>query len=134
MMSNYIKHVGCNKCGSSDGLALYEGEEGLNGYCWVCHTYFPKIENGEPVEITKTEEGPKVNIESLPIKEIGQRGISKETAEKYEVRTEFDTATGTPKAWYFPVRRKGGVTGWEARLADTKVYYSIGDTRGDVEL
>jgi twinkle protein len=129
-VSNYIKHTSCSECGSSDGLALYKGDGGLNGYCWVCHTYFPSIENGVPVQ--KQEQN--ISPFDYPIKPIDQRGISQTVAEKYGVRTEYDPATGNPRAWYFPCYRGDKVTGWEVRLIADKVYYAVGSVGRGIDL
>lgn len=118
-MGQYIKHTSCPSCGSSDGLALYKDDDrGENGYCWVCKAYFPSMEDdvSEPVRANTIESKTTLSPTTFPIKPLKERGISQEVAEKYGVRTEYDTATGQPSAWYFPYYHGDTIVGWKRRL------------------
>lgn len=77
--SNFVKHIPCEQCGSSDGNSLYDdGHE----YCHVCSAYVPSSD-----EIVRTVKPIKKSMVN-PIKEfksIPERAITLATAEKYGV-------------------------------------------------
>ena len=51
----FLYHTNCVSCGSSDGLALYEQEDGhIDGTCFVCHKYYNNP-MGEDIEEKKPE-------------------------------------------------------------------------------
>lgn len=132
-MGVYVRHIGCHKCGSSDGLALYEQEDGsTDGTCFVCRTYFrnPLQEEQEQREYNNND----VKIENLPIMALEDRGISKKAAEHFGVRVELSETNGEVVAHYYPFTKNGRITGWKRRdlLATDKRrrYTSIGDRKG----
>lgn len=118
-------------CGSSDGLAIYEDDDGsLNGYCFVCNEYVKSIDNEvKQVEVTTNLKVISTSIKSiidLPIRQIKERGISKETCEFYSVKYDKDKI-------YFPYFKEGKVTGYKIRdlkATDKKQRFTV---MGDVK-
>lgn len=86
--SLFIKHVPCEKCGSSDANSLFDdGHE----YCFKCATFKPSTDNVYThimTMITNTPDTPiAVTLKGsvLPIKD---RGISRSTCEKFGVTSD----------------------------------------------
>jgi len=81
-MSEFVKHIECLKCGSSDGNSLYDDN---HEYCHVCGNYI----NGDgTTEIkTKDEKLPMIEIKG-GFKSIPERGITKSTCEFYKVTSD----------------------------------------------
>ena len=84
MSSQFIKHIPCNKCGSSDGNSLYDdGHE----YCHVCQTYI----NGDGSESTTKTIKPMrnfTNYDNLSSSAISDRGITYNTTLAYGVKQD----------------------------------------------
>ena len=85
-----------HSCGSQDGLQVFEGEEGYNGYCYACNTFVPdpyknKPQGYKPVVIRKTKE--EIDIELAEINECGvvslqQRKLHSKALEHFDRRRE----------------------------------------------
>lgn len=135
---NFIKHIACTSpsCTSSDGMAVYEQPDGSHdATCFVCGHYDPNPlrKEEETVLIDKEDEvSHKMTIEDiqkLPIQAISDRKISVKVAKKYGVRVSFDQVTGEVNAHYYPIYKKGKLTGYKKR-ALPKQFSSIGDVKG----
>lgn len=122
-MGRYVKHIACNKCGSSDGNAVYEDG---STYCWVCGTSAP----GDGKTTYKREElTGRIgldDIKKLPMDALEDRGISKETCEKFGVRVEYDQNNGTPWKYYFPLYTTDGLVGYQVRTLPKEIARTAG--------
>ena len=76
--SEFIKHIACDECGSSDGNSLYtDGHE----HCFVCGAYVPGEEGAEP-----SQRPQRVSSELLPMGDyvaIPARKITEDTARHF---------------------------------------------------
>lgn len=107
MGGRILKKVACldPTCGSSDARAIYENG---TSYCFSCCQYFKATdeEKAEMAEEKPHESGftkvHKLDVTDFPIRPITPRGISKEVAELYQVRTSFNASTGEADAHYYP--------------------------------
>ena len=138
----FLYHTSCPKCGSSDGLAIYEKEEDgetyKDGYCWVCNRYFKPEEIGSPRSAVKNvKEFQQVEEHSLTIDDVSsfstvgskQRKIRKEFMEMYGVKMDFKE-NGAVHHHYYPVTKKGVLTGYKPReLPKNFKVPQIGDTK-----
>jgi len=83
MTSQFIEHIPCLKCGSSDGNSIYTDN---HQYCHVCNNYI----DGDGVE-TKQKVSPMrsfTNYDNLNNNPISDRGITLNTAIAYGVKTD----------------------------------------------
>jgi twinkle protein len=136
-----IEHIGHEKCGSSDGLAVYQADdESYNGYCWVCDTYEPnpydtdrtssKFEFRTKRKITKTPEQIAQEISEIkgyPTVDVDARKLRKETLEYFDVKVGLSEQDGaTPAFMYFPyTNAEHGFTGYKVKLLDPKKQWVI---------
>lgn len=80
--SQFIKHIPCEKCGSSDANSLYtDGHQ----FCFSCHTHVPG--DGEPKN-TKEKAIPEdmIAYSSAEVLPLSARGIDEDTCRKFGVR------------------------------------------------
>lgn len=83
MTSQFIKHIPCTKCGSSDGNSLYDDN---HEYCHVCGAY----KDGDGTE-SKQKIKPMRNFttyDNLTCSSISDRGITYNTALAYGVKQD----------------------------------------------
>lgn len=134
----FVEHIGCSKCGSSDGNAVYKQETGrYDSYCFSCGAYSPNP-YGEEEEHDRT----KIKTEDLNIvstlKEIEQlpsygdasRSLLPVSMSYFGVKTELSTVDGfTPVAHYYPLTKRGEVVGYKKRLMP-KEFSAVGDAKG----
>lgn len=109
-MARFVKHIACDKCGSSDGNAVYD-----NGstYCFVC-----KHSTQESNSYRREDLTGKIDVSAisrLPSAALRARGISEATSAQYGVKVEYDQSTGDELAYYFPLQKPNGDTGWAKR-------------------
>ena len=139
---SYLYHTECLSCDSSDGLAIYqkeddEGNEYNDGYCWVCETYFSndKLE-GKELKPSENDENTS-SKNKLTVEEVSQfktsgsrkRRIRKESMEEYGIKMEFNE-DGSVYAHYYPVTKKGKLTGYKPRILPKNFKVSqVGDTK-----
>lgn len=138
MMGAYVEHISCSKCGSSDGNAVYKQETGhYDSYCYVCGAWSPnpyggqeqkvdyKKNNNEDYSIETVEE-----IQKLPSYGDASRSLLPVSMEHFGVKTEVSTQDGfTPVAHFYPVFKKGVLTGYKKRTIP-KAFVNIGDVKG----
>lgn len=156
-MGNFLRHQACDKCGSSDGKAIYSDG---SFFCWVCNDVKPSEEylrdnsKGKPKvkikekevnamdEFEEVKKPQKAAITDAQREEIKQesttkckgfRGLRDETCAAFGVRTSFDEETGEPVARYYPVTQEGLLTGYKVRELP-KTFRSVGRTGADCEL
>lgn len=83
MSSQFVKHIPCNKCGSSDGNSLYDdGHE----YCHVCHTHVAGT--GEVTERKTKPMRNFTNYDNSLSTSIPDRGITQATCLAYGVKQD----------------------------------------------
>ena len=140
-----LYHAACigDDCSSSDGMAVYQKEvdEEIkhDAYCFVCSNYFTHDqleEVGVKIKEGKNRVSEVVDfssIESIPFRGWKERGIGQPVSAKYGVHTEivndFDVA-----ARYYPSTSDGKVVGFKKRIAPSKDFLGIGNTKATNEL
>ena len=75
-MGNFKRHVPCDKCGSSDGNAIYEDG---SSYCWVCKN----VEQSPNVLVPKIKRGNYKLINEISYEALVKRSIREDTCKKY---------------------------------------------------
>ena len=155
-MANFVKHIPCPACGSSDGRGLYDDE---GEYCFVCNDKKIGNELMEEIESERGTKPRKVGIqkeqESMEIKpsnkpiltEEENKQIKSETSTKaknfrgirddiylpFGVRHAFDETTGEVIEQYYPVTQDGQLTGYKIREVP-KNFRSKGRTGADCDM
>lgn len=123
----FIKHTSCPSCGSKDNVGVWETEEGkYQGHCFGCEKNF----YWDSLDDEPSERRGKPKMDGTPpkktkwgIKAISDRGISKEAAEKFQVKTSKDGD------YVFPYYDSVGDVGWaKYRSPDKK--FSIQKLKG----
>lgn len=151
-MASFIKHESCEKCGSSDGKAVYDDE---SSHCFVCQHTVPSQEwleenSAKPIKkvIKKEVENMEIKPSTKPAitdeenqdiksftstKAKGFRGIRDDIYSKFGVRHSFDEKTGEVIEQYYPVTQDGQLSGYKIREVP-KNFRSKGRTGADCEL
>ena len=81
-MSNFVKHIPCEKCGSSDANSLFDDN---HQFCFNCHTY---VKGDNELEIPSfVKRIGKIN-EQGEFRSIPERKITKDTCGFYGVRQD----------------------------------------------
>lgn len=155
-MANFVKHVACEECGSSDARAIYSDG---SWYCWSCKDTKPSADwlaenadkpydkpptvRSKPKEKTleeiKKSTKPVITREELAkVKEETQisgndfRSISDEVNERFRVRYTVDENDQVIEQ-YCPVTQNGEIVGLKVREVP-KNFYSIGRVGVDCDL
>lgn len=155
MSTSFIRHDPCEKCGSSDGKAIYSDG---SYFCWVCSNVKPSKEYLDSVKPSKKkgkevkpmeDEFGEVQKKSKPViteeqrEEIksstgytkeNYRGIRAETYKTFGVRHSVDADTGKLHTQYYPVTQGGELVGYKLRELPKQFGGSIGRTGSDCEL
>lgn len=130
----YLYHVAHDKCGSSDGVAVYQKDDGrIDGYCWACGDYVPNPENQkiEKADYNKVMTKQEIDdIQKLPILELTDRGISRDVAAFYGVRAERNAITGDIEKHYYPYYHGSNLVGYKIRNVKDKKFGAIGTIKG----
>lgn len=152
-MAAFIKHINCEKCGSSDGKAIYQDN---SSHCFVCqHTVpsedFKEANQKKPSRVRssiKKEENMEVKPSGKPAmtpeenaeiksetssKAKGFRSIDDKIYAKFGVRHAFAEDTGEVIEQYYPCTQEGQLVGYKIREVP-KNFYSKGRTGADCEL
>jgi len=129
--------VSCIDCGSSDGKQIFEKQDGsTNSYCFACEKFDPMTNDITPIKSALVK--PKVfnlnDYRKLPSADIPDRALKKETVALFGVKLEFDEVTGKISKHYYPDTKQGKLTGYEVRSVADKLFSSVGDRRGAVDL
>ena len=150
-MAEFIRHEACEKCGSSDGKAVYADG---SFHCFVCLKNTKPSEefkeaNKEPKRVIKSvrkevmTEKVKTAVTSQQTEELksrtslsarGYRGIRDETLKTFGVRTEFNEETGEVYCTYYPCTVNGELSGWKPRVHPKQFGGSIGQTGSNCDL
>ena len=131
------KRVACPQCkangrdSQNNHLKLYDGKDDI-GYCFHCRETVRVAPLNGDVAYNKNKRS-DVNltvIQSYPSLGIPARKISKETAQRYEVKTEVSEIDGTPTAVYYPYHdHDGTVVGYKKRTLP-KDFSVVGKIKG----
>ena len=115
MSSNFLKHIPCLKCGSSDGNSLYDDN---HEYCHVCHNYI----KGDGTEVNKIETRKAMQIQG-EVLSIKDRGITKDTCQYFGV-------TQTSTNHYYPYADTNGtIIAAKVRKVEDKTFSVQGEWR-----
>ena len=153
-MVNFIKHVSCEKCGSSDAKAVYEGG---SSHCFACEFTIPSQDFKEqnPSKNKRVRNNPKKEEEKMEIKtnskpamtseenaviksETGVHGknfrfLRDSTTKPFGIRYAYDYDTEDVIEQYYPVTQEGQIVGYKIREVP-KNFFSKGRTGADCEL
>jgi twinkle protein len=123
-------------CGSSDGLQVFQREDGtVNGYCFSCGTYVPDPYGDNPVPeftpITDEERQEKVKAYAkYPVHDLPERKLKRSALMYYGCRMEVSQEDGvTPTAVLFPYGKDGTLHGWKVRPTATKDMWCVGTVK-----
>ena len=136
----FIEHLPHEECGSSDGLAVYEKDDGtINGYCWACDTFVahPYPEGREKMEAPRPQLHMDWRAEVEPLKAgpLPDRGLRDDTMSYFGAKVAYDQSDGrTISHHYYPITKGGVVSGYKQRRVKDKHFTSLGDCRGDTDL
>lgn len=141
-MGYFLRHEPCEKCGSSDGKAVYDDN---SWHCFVCGSTKlsddkkeelgakPKGKNtkkqGEVMEKVKpaiTTEQIREIIASTGSSGKGFRKIRDDTYAKFGVRHEYSEEDSSVTKQFYPITRAGVASGYKVREIP-KDFYSKGD-------
>ena len=131
------KRVACPKCrengrdSSGNHLKLYDDSED-KGWCFHCKETISVAPLSGDVKRNYSKRS-DVNlsvIQSYPSVGVPNRKISKETCERYEVKTEVSELDGSPSAVYYPYHdHDGTVIGYKKRTLP-KEFSVVGKIKG----
>ena len=117
--AKFLRHEPCEKCGSSDGKAVYDDG---TGYCFPCGSYFRASEasddqgRGKVLPMTQKAVVDQIKAISGQVLSIPDRGIVRATCEAYGVRQ-----SGTEH--YYPYTdAKGNEIAWKIRNVPEKQF------------
>jgi len=150
-MANFVKHVECEECGSSDGRAIYSDG---SWYCFVCQSTLPSDEHKKQnqkdrprIKSNNVKENMEVKPSNKPaitpedqasIKETtsaqgnGFRGVRDDITKPFGVRYSFNEDDEVVEQ-YYPCTQDGQLVGYKIREVP-KNFYSKGRTGADCEL
>ena len=119
MTSNFIKHIPCEHCGSTDGNSLYDDG---HTHCFVCgKTEFENQREERSVMRDAVAPSKKPIEIKGQIKSIPDRGITQQTCEKYGV-------TQDESKQYYPYADTGGaIVAVKSRTVETKTFSISGN-------
>ncbi len=113
-MGRFVRHIACEKCGSSDGNAVYDNE---STFCWVCRAVTGNYKPAYDAMSERDWRGTLEQIAQLPSANMLARGIDQATANYYGIRVEYDPATREEMAYYFPLYKDGTLVGYQKKAA-----------------
>jgi len=118
--SNFIQHVPCDSCGSTDANSLYDDG---HQYCFGCQTYVKG--DGDDTDVaTKSKEPLEKDLLSGKPQELGKRGIDLNTCRKWGYHVGKDKAGRTVQIANY-VNKDRRVVAQKLRYAD-KTFKFIG--------
>ena len=152
-MGNFVKHISCDSCNSSDGMALYDDS---STFCFVCGAGTVSEEfkqerknkkynrKQKRKDVNVSEENVKLKpivteAETLSIKSktglkaFGYRGIDDAILRKFGVRTQVDDDDNVI-ATFYPCTSDYVLSGWKRRVHPKDFSGSVGRTGNGCEL
>jgi twinkle protein len=122
---NFVRHMPCPACGSSDGLAVYDDG---HGFCFPCDTHFKSVDG---VDALPSEHKRKTKMAGLLDKgewsELKKRGITQETCRKWDyTKSTLSGATIQIANYYDPQGNE--VVAQKVRFPD-KTFRVFGDLK-----
>lgn len=131
-----------HSCGSSDGLQVFEQDDGtVDGFCFACKTFVenpygsPKLAKDIPARerLTKTKEEIEAEIEEIKTYDccdLPDRKLRQASLEHFGIKIGFSQKDGkTPALHYYPYYRDGDLCGFKVRLIENKRIWSVGDVK-----
>ena len=115
-MSQFLKHIACEKCGSSDANALFDDG---HTYCYACLTYVAGDGEKQASSSPKKELNLRGDVKSIP-----DRGITASTCQYFGV-TSDDTTQSYPYA-----NEQGAIIASKIRSVADKTFNIAGDWKG----
>ena len=116
--SKFIKHIACDRCGSSDGNSLYDDG---HTYCHVCETYVDDAGDVSTKRETKPMNKDLEFYDNATASAISDRNIHSPVCLKYGVKQD-------PNKHYYPYFDNDGVlTAVKTRLVSSKSFSIAGD-------
>ncbi len=142
-MSSCVEKIS-HSCGSGDGMQVFHSDdEGYTAYCFACDTYVSNPYEGDvspgffnPDDPTLDDGKDKVDsISMLPSRNLPTRALRADCLAYFGVKVEVSEQDGvTPVVRYFPYRKDAEIVGYKAKLMEHKKMWSVGDTRGNIEM
>ena len=124
--AKFLRHESCDKCGSSDGKAVYADG---TAYCFPCETYFKASEafseqdRGKVLPMTQKAVVGQIKAISGDFRSIPDRGITRATCEAYGVRQ-------TDGEHFYPYTDgKGTEIAYKVRTVADKAFRSQGNIK-----
>lgn len=132
-VSKFLRHIPCDKCGSSDACGLFNDG---HTWCYACNTY--KGQDSYDVGTTEsalTKFNGNVNNNGYNMsitvngsfKSIPDRAITLSTTEKYGVLQDEYNSSGATKHYYPYTNDSGDVVAFKVRDVPTKAFTIKGD-------
>jgi twinkle protein len=124
--SNFVRHENCDKCGSSDGLAVYDDG---HTFCFVCRK--PNQENKRQNELS--EKGlAKRDITPLTdvFRAIPKRGLPEEAIKKYQIDVCMDKEIDVARR--YPYFKDGQHVANKVRKRTEKAFYWEATSKEDI--
>lgn len=127
MTADFIKHLPCETCGSSDANALYEDG---NQYCHKCETFIPYFLTGGTMKSNTVQRAPIQGVINNVFSDgeyiaLKGRAITKETCKKFSVKVNQTTN----KHIYPYFDQDKNHIGNKIREVSTKKFMVEGDTK-----
>jgi twinkle protein len=136
----------CDECGSSDGIQLFQQEDGsVDAFCYACpdggrpihHDPREGVQEAlvEKKQLKKDPTQQLKEIATYPIHALKDRGIHESTCEYFGVRVALSQSDRTTVTHhYYPDTKGGVVCGYEVKRVADKAFSAVGDRKGAVEL
>ena len=119
-MSQFLKHIACEKCGSSDANALFDDG---HTYCYACLTYVAGDKVNDNNRLQSTRISNEITLKG-DVKSIPDRGITAATCQYYGV-TSDDSTQSYPYA-----NEQGAIIASKIRSVADKTFNIAGDWKG----
>jgi len=116
----FIRHESCEKCGSSDALAVYTDG---HGYCFACQTYFK--------EATSVETASNVVSYTKPVEMYGTTQAIPDRKIPESVAKRFNVHSDAHSQYYPYYDNNGALVGCKVREVKTKTFRTLGDMRNN---
>lgn len=119
--TNFIKHMECNSCGSSDANALYSDG---STYCFSCKVSAQSTEEDIDIKFQPQQNYLSLEeIEQLPTDTF--RGISRDVLYSCGVKVEYDENRKII-SHYYPITTNGKIRAYKKRIVATKEFKVVG--------